>query len=304
MLDAPILFLIFRRPDTTKIVFEAIKKARPSKLFIAADGPRNHIKDEEVRCQKTREVIRVDWPCEVHTLYRDKNLGLRKGVANAIEWLFEHEDRGIILEDDCLPDSSFFMYCETLLEKYKDNRNIMHIGGNNFQNGIPRGKGSYYFSRIAHVWGWATWKRAWQHYEPEMSSYPFFKRENQIQNTFDDKYSQKRWIEMLDRNYLQSSKSWAYRWTFSIFAQNGICISPNVNLVKNIGFGADGTHSFDEEHEHAQLKLQEIKNLMHPSSIEIARDADIFTNLHVFRKPTFFELLKKIYLKVKSLINL
>ena len=170
--NTSILFLIFNRPEETKRVFESIKEAKPSKLYLASDGPRSHVIDEEkiVSEVKLNVLNAIDWDCEVKTLFREKNLGCKIAVSEAISWFFDHEDQGIILEDDCLPSQSFYRFCEELLNIYKNDLRIWHISGDNFQNGIARSEESYYYSKFSHVWGWATWKDRWQHYDVMMKS--------------------------------------------------------------------------------------------------------------------------------------
>lgn len=156
-LKTAVLFLVFNRPETTKTVFEAIRKAKPKRLYIAADGPRKHREGENEKVSSVRQIVTyVDWPCDVKTLFRDENLGCKSAVSGAITWFFNHEEEGIILEDDCLPHPDFFPFCESLLKRYANDERIWVITGNNFQNGIQRGEASYYFSRYNHVWGWAS----------------------------------------------------------------------------------------------------------------------------------------------------
>jgi hypothetical protein len=169
----PILFLIFNRPDTTDKVFEKIREIQPRQLFISADGPRPDRKDEREKCEEARKVIqKIDWKCELKTNFSEKNLGCRVGVSSGIDWFFSQVSKGIILEDDCLPDASFFNFCKVLLEYYRNDERIMHIGGINVQDGRMRGTASYYFSKISHIWGWATWKRAWEKYDVNIRTYP------------------------------------------------------------------------------------------------------------------------------------
>jgi len=191
-LYTPILFLIFNRPDTTQKVFNAIRKAKPKQFFIAADGSPPDREGEIEKCQKSRKIATsVDWDCEVKTLFRDKNLGCKIAISSAIDWFFENVEEGIILEDDCLPHQSFFWFCQELLEYYRNDTRIMHISGDNFQFGRKRGEGSYYFSKYSHVWGWATWRRAWKCFDINMKSFEEFKAENQINSIFQSKQQQK-----------------------------------------------------------------------------------------------------------------
>lgn len=176
-LNVPVLLLIFNRPDTTQRVFHEIRGASPLQLFISADGPRENKPGEFEKCQITRDIVRqVDWDCEVYTNFRDKNLGCKIAVSSAIDWFFENVEEGIILEDDCLPSFSFFRFCEELLEKYRDDERIMQIGGTNLLSEWQRSDDSYYFSKYGAIWGWATWRRAWQYYDVNMKLWPEVKK--------------------------------------------------------------------------------------------------------------------------------
>ena len=162
-LRTPVALLIFNRPDTTERVFNAVAKARPSKLLVVADGPRDSRPGEAARCEQTRAIIkRVDWDCEVITNFADRNMGCKLRVSSGIDWIFEQVEEAIILEDDCLPDPSFFRFCDEMLERYRDNERVGMVSGGNLQFGRHRGTGSYYFSKYTHIWGWASWRRAWK----------------------------------------------------------------------------------------------------------------------------------------------
>lgn len=241
--DTPVLLLVFSRPDTTRRVFEGIRSAAPSKLYVAADGPRPARPREAELCRQTRTIVdQVDWNCDVRTLFRDTNLGCRKAVSSAIDWFFENEEHGIIFEDDCLPDPSFFRFCSELLEKYRDTNNVMTINGSNFQFGEKRGEASYFFSRCPHVWGWATWRRAWQRFDLEMKSFPEFSRENRIDKFFPDGRMRRHYSILLRAAFEARIDSWAYPLLYSVLSHDGLCISPNTNLVENIGWQS-GTHT-------------------------------------------------------------
>ncbi|OUC08639.1 hemolytic protein HlpA-like protein, partial [Litorilinea aerophila] len=165
-MQTPVIFLIFNRPDTTAQVFAEIAKARPRRLLVVADGPRPHRPDDVEKCSATRAVIeRVDWPCEVSCDFAEENLGGRRRISSGLTWAFSQVEAAIVLEDDCLPHPTFFPFCEELLNRYCHDERIMAITGDNFQFGRSRTKYSYYFSRYFHSWGWATWRRAWQHYD-------------------------------------------------------------------------------------------------------------------------------------------
>jgi len=282
----PVLFLIFNRPVTTKKVFEAIRQAKPPRLYIAADGPRPSQKDETKLCDHARKIAtHVDWGCEVKTLFRDENLGCRVAVSSAIDWFFEHEEQGIILEDDCLPSQSFFWYCQELLEHFKNDERIMVVSGNNFQQGKKVTPYSYYFSRYNHCWGWATWKRAWNHYDHDMRLWPDFKRAKGL-----DAWSDRSrlfipyWNKIFNSVAAGQIDSWAYIWTFSCWAQGGMTCLPQVNLVENIGIGEDATHTTKHDKRIDKLQRETVHlPLNHPAIVIRNTIADRYTDKHHFR---------------------
>ncbi len=283
MFNTPILFILFNRPDTTQRVFDAIKAIKPKKLYVTADGPRKGNKNDLENCPKTREIIKVDWDCEVIILYRDENLGCRNAVSNAITWFFNQEEKGIILEDDCLPDLSFFPYCAELLEKYENNEQIMLISGNNFQNGKKHGDASYYFSRYNHIWGWASWRRVWQNYDVDMKSFPEKKKDDFLKSIFPKSKARKYWLNRFERAYRGEINTWDYQWTYTIFSHNGISILPNVNLISNIGFGNQSTHTAKLNNKMANLPTTHLTfPLIHPNTIEINNEADDYTFKTIF----------------------
>lgn len=276
--ETPIAFIIFNRPDTTQKVFEEIRKAKPKKLFVISDGPRNN--EEKKLVEKTRAIIdQVDWDCEVKKNYSEKNLGCKMRVLSGISWFFKQVEYGIILEDDCVPTQSFFPFCEELLEKYKDNKKIMMISGDNFQDGKQRGSGSYYFSRYCHLWGWATWKRAWELCDREMYTYPKFRNGNGMAKIWNDLRIAKHWIHLFDKAYVNKIDTWDYHWLFSIWSRGSVAIIPNTNLVTNIGFDSRATHTKKEDQKISNLPRREmVFPLIHPSTIEINEEADAFSN--------------------------
>jgi FkbM family methyltransferase len=279
-LNTPVLFLIFNRPELTLRVFDEIRKAQPGKLFIAADGPRKEKEGEAEKCEQTRSIVKkIDWQCEVKTLFRDKNLGCRDAVNSAITWFFKNVEEGIILEDDCLPDQSFFTFCQTMLEKHRNNEKIMHIGGVNFQDGQTRGKTSYYFSNNIHIWGWATWKRAWDKYSLEMNSFEEFKKNNELLSTFKNKTIADYHLNNLQKTYNGEIDTWDYQWMYAIWKAKAFSIVPNKNLVTNIGFGADATHT-KEETGIFDIPAKTISGITHPSVIKINDKADEYTFNH------------------------
>ena len=269
----PILFLVFNRPDTTARVFEAIRRARPARLYVAADGARAERQGEAGRCAETRRIATaVDWPCEVRTLFRDQNLGCRLGVSTAIDWFFEHEQEGIIIEDDCVPSPSFFPYCAELLDRYRHDERVMCISGDNPAGSMPRHDASYAFSRYPLIWGWATWRRAWRLYDVDMSNWPRFRDAGRLRGCLDDEFLQRYWREIFNRAAAGEIDSWAYRWTFSCWFNGGLTSVPRLNLVSNIGFGPEATHTLQSDSARANLPVRELQwPLVHPDFV--ARDA-------------------------------
>lgn len=286
--ETAVLFLIFNRPDTTKEVFEAIRKAKPPKLFVAADGPMPDKPGEWEKCQKVREIATaVDWDCEVKTLFRDTNLGCKVAVSRAIDWFFQHVEEGIILEDDCLPTQSFFWFCQELLEKYRYDERVMMISGDNFQFGRKRTDYSYYFSRFNHIWGWASWRRAWKHFDVNMKLWPEIRDGGWLNDWLGDKKRVEYWTQIFEKVYKGKIDTWDYQWTFACWVQNGLSILPNVNLVSNIGFG------FDAVHTKGQSKFNDMKTepvvfpLSHPKYILRDSVADAFNDRSMFSTQPF-----------------
>ncbi|MEW5894790.1 MAG: nucleotide-diphospho-sugar transferase [Candidatus Omnitrophota bacterium] len=294
MFNTPILFLIFNRPDLTLQVFERIAAIQPTRLYIAADGPRPNYANDNILCSQCREIIdKINWKCDVKTLFRPTNLGCKKAVSEAITWFFQHEEDGIILEDDCLPDESFFLFCQEMLNRYRMDERIMHISGDNFQNGEKRGEGDYYFSLYNHIWGWATWRRAWQlciNEAIDFNDINRFIKEN-IQTNWGKNY----WYDILYKVRNNRIDTWDYYWTFRIWANKGISILPNKNLIKNIGFNAMGTH-IKERPANITQTLESMPPSYHdPIKIHVDRDADLVTERVFFqRRPLILRATKKL----------
>lgn len=277
-LSTPVAFIIFNRPDLTKKVFERIAQAKPEKLLVVADGPR--FPEEEERCTKAREAIKIiNWDCEVLTNYSDTNLGCKRRVSSGLDWVFSEVEEAIILEDDCLPTLSFFYFCEELLNYYRHDERIMMISGDNFQNGQSRTSHSYYFSKYSHIWGWASWRRAWQHYDVEMKTWPEYSDLDLICSVCENIYEQKYWIDIFDRVYNSSIDTWDYQWLYTCWSQSGLSILPNQNLVSNIGFGSGGTHTTSDS-SWANLHTFDVWNLSHPSFVTRNVEADTYTFDH------------------------
>ena len=245
-MDTPVLLLTWRRPHTLRQVIDAIRPVAPTRLFVACDGPNPERPGEAEKVAATRQVIEqeIDWPCQIERFYSDVNQGCRLGVSRAITWFFDQVEEGIILEDDCVPHPDFFPYCQTLLDRYRCDTRVWCISGSNFQKGQLRGDGSYYFSRYNHCWGWASWRQCWQQYDGELNQWLSLRDSGLLQTVFEDPtelaYWQRIWQLLLDTG---KPDSWAYCWTFTCLANGGLTALPNRNLVSNVGFGDDATHT-------------------------------------------------------------
>ncbi len=304
-LTTPVAFLIFNRPDLTEKVFNEIAKAKPKKLLVVADGPRN--KEDAVKCQQVRAVIeKVDWECEVSKNYSDVNLGCRKRVSSGIDWVFSQVEEAIILEDDCLPAPSFFYFCQSLLEYYRNDTRIFCISGNNFQFNNSRTNYTYYFSKYTHIWGWATWRRAWKHYDEKMSSWPDFKKSDLLRACSENIYERYWWSKFFESTYNGLIDTWDYQWLYTCWTQNGLTVIPNVNLVSNIGVRHDSTHKIN--HKLAYIPVNKINHINHPEFIIRNQMADQFSLNNIFEF-TFINLvrsklsLSKIIWKIRNLIS-
>jgi hypothetical protein len=281
----PVLLLVFNRPDKTQIVFERIRLLKPKFFYIAADGARMNKDNELQKCNEVRAIVEnIDWDCEPKFLYRDENLGCSMAIVSAIDWFFEREEVGIIIEDDCLPDLSFFPYCTELLKKYQDDMRVMMISGTNL--GMKSGNSSYFFSKYGQIWGWATWRRAWMNYE----------RNIQI-NDKELKYSSIREKIFWERNF--SRIIWDVQWAvYSIWKNNGISILPNVNLISNIGFDSEGTNYKDENSAHSRIEISSISfPLIHPDFIEMNPEFDSKFFKQIYYK-SLYQMLHMLFLKV------
>jgi hypothetical protein len=292
MLEVPVLFIIFRRPELTRRVFEEIRRARPRQLLVAADGPR-HPEDAEA-CARARAIVdEVDWACDVRTRFSDRNQGCKVGVSSAITWAFESVEEAIILEDDCLPSPSFFPYCRELLERYRDDERIMAISGDRFQPGPSQGGTSYEFSVFPFIWGWATWRRAWRHYDVAIGRWQELRATSWLADWLRHEDGAAYFADLFDRVVHGRIDSWDHQWTFACWAQHALAAVPAVNLVTNIGFGEGATHTGEEGHPSSCLPTFELSTpLTHPWGVWRNEAADRFTFDHYFlpRRPGSLQL--------------
>jgi len=271
-LNTAVLFLIFNRPDTTKQVFQQIRKARPPRLYVAADGPRKNNPTDFEKCTKAREIAtNVDWECEVRTLFQENNIGCGPGPVTGISWFFKNEEYGIILEDDCNPSLSFFPFCEELLDKYKCDNRIFHINGNNFganEEKFYTSNYSYHFGTMPQAWGWASWRRAWRNFDWEISNLDEVQSNEYLSKVFSNNKHFKRQLQrwkLVERGRIDT---WDFQWQFSVISNHGLTIVPKLNLISNIGFGEDATHTHSTNSDKSSISAKEISfPITHPITV-------------------------------------
>lgn len=302
----PVLLIVFNRLDTTQKVFKAIQKYQPTTLYVSSDGPRINYSDEKQHCDKVRTWIldNIDWNCEVKTLFQEKNLGCGLGPSTAISWFFEQEDEGIILEDDCIPHSDFFQLCEELLPYYRNSDQISIISGCNFdlQNSYKTND-SYFYSVFPYTWGWATWRKNWKDFEYTLSEWTKLDQKKFLKNIFTEKEYYLNWKERFDYLCYNNIKDiWDYQFFFQCFKKQQMSIVPNVNMISNIGFGENATHTRSENNPKMSLDLESMEfPLIHPSSFKRNINYDIFLqrlNYGVVEQISLFKKAKRLVKKI------
>ena len=292
-LDTPVVLLVYNRPELTQRLVAALAEVRPRTLLIVADGPRS--REDEVRCGEVRALLEVvPWDCHVHRNYADRNLGVRDRPSSGIDWAFTIVDEAIILEDDCLPAPSFFPFCAELLSHYRDDERVMQIGGSNFQRGLSRSSYGYYFSIYFHLWGWATWRRAWRHYDVNMTRWPELKRQGLLESLPISGAARRHWSRILDRTSTGQVRTWDFQWQFAMWSQYGLAAVADTNLISNIGFGAGATHTTDLTW-HSEMPTGHYELRGHPSVITADRAADDveFAGRHLHQTPLSQRLISR-----------
>ncbi len=283
-LDTPVALMMFNRADLTARVFDAIRQARPRRLFVVADGPRTPA--EAPRCAAARDAIRVDWDCELVTNYSEVNLGCKRRVASGISWVFEQCEEAIILEDDTLPSPSFFPFCQALLARYRDDERVMNIAGTNLypRPYPPERRETYYFMRYGATCGWASWRRAWKHFDLDMTDWPAFKRQGRMKEIFESRAEQWFWTMLFDAQHGGEIDTWDYQWLFCRLAQGGLSATASVNMVANLGFRSDGTHTTHQMPKHWQpaQHAHDLADIVHPEYVLPHRDADTYYFEEIF----------------------
>jgi len=280
-MNTAVAFFIFRRPEYTRRVWAELCKTKPPVLLLVADGPRDE--QDRLKCEATRAIVElVDWPCDVRRNYAPVNMGCRDRMASGLNWVFGEVEEAIILEDDCLPNQSFFTFCESLLDYYRNDNRVMHIGGNNIQMKSNQDPEGYYFSNCVHVWGWATWRRAWRHYKLNVDDWPQVRDAGLLRSICRSREECAFWGRAFDRQYRGASKTWDYSWVFTVWAQHGVAIVPGVNLVSNIGLGADSTHQQDDKW-YMNMQTEPMAGIRHPKTMMVNVDADRWTYDKMFK---------------------
>ena len=304
-LTTPVAFVIFKRPDTTEKVFQAIRQAKPKKLLIVADAPRIDRLYEVEQCAMTRAIVdQVDWDCEVLKNYAEANMGCKKRLFSGLDWVFEQVEEAIILEDDCLPHSSFFQFCQELLDRYREDNRVATIVGQNVQSGCKRTDYSYYFSLHNRCWGWASWRRAWQLNDPDMRLWEEIRQKKLLNDILNNAQAVKYWNRIFQETYDGNIDTWDYQWTLACWVQSQLSITPSVNLISNIGFGGSATHSMNAQDSFARrfanMPTESIQfPLNHPPFV--IRDVEADT----YMQKTFFNtsLLGSIKMTAKRLFK-
>lgn len=282
-MSAPIAYIVFNRPDLTERTFAILRNQKPTQLFIIADGPRSGNLTDQERCAAVRAIVeQVDWTCEVYRNYSDFNLGLKRRVSTGLDWVFNQVDRAIILEDDCLAHPDFFNFTNQLLNYYENDERISVITGQNLQYGRLIGNQSYYFSIYPHCWGWATWRRSWKFYRGDILFWSVWSKSSDWRRKIPDHVERSHWGRVFNDVYTDSIDSWAYPWTASLWRYGGLTVTPNVNLVSNIGFGEDATHTKVVNSPLAEIPALPLGELFHPINVERNIEADrwVFDNVY------------------------
>jgi hypothetical protein len=281
VLEKPVLLLIYRRPDKTRETFAAIRQARPKRLYVSAAGPATEA--DQPDCDAARAIIdEVDWDCEVRRNFMHENRGCRVNVSRGISWALAQEDEMIILEDDCVATPAFFRFCAELLDRYRDNERVMSISGTNFLFGHQATNHSYFWSRYPNIWGWATWKRAWDFYDADLALWPQTKVDGSLDTIFDQFRPRVYWRMVLDIVAAGKLDAWDFVWFLSCWLRGGLSAQPTVNLVRNIGFDASATHT-KKANKLARMPVADLRfPLDHPPDVQRNRKADNLIERQVY----------------------
>jgi hypothetical protein len=295
MIKTPVVLICFNRPVLTKKVFNQIKKKKPSKLFIIMDGPRPENFKDEQNVKKVKKIFRkVNWKCKVYKNYAKSNLGLKDRVITGLNWVFRKVDKAIILEDDCYPSDIFFDFCDKMLSFYQKNKKVSVITGNNFQK-KPINNNSYYFSKYSHIWGWATWRRTWKLFNDNDHRIEKYLKSSNFKNQCKRFDEQKYWSDMHSQIKRGILKSWAYYFLLSMWKNNGLTLTPNLNLVKNLGINYKSSSNLNDPSLQVEIsKTESIFPLVHPNFVKVSEEADNFVFYSIFKKNIKIRIINKV----------
>lgn len=304
LFETPIALIIFNRPDKVERLLKVIRQIKPSKLFIIADGPRPDRPDDLKKCEMTRAVFeKIDWHCEVFKRYSDVNLGCGLNPSAGITWVFSQVEEAIILEDDCIPDLSFFRFCQELLERYRYDQRVMHIAGSNYCTRDERVASSYSFSRYTLIWGWATWRRAWQHYDFDLKHWEQIRETSFLQDVLNgNQHDVRNWTRIFQTIYENHQDCWDYQWKFTCWQQGGLGVLPRVNLISNIGYDSEAAHTTLENQPYINLPSEAMEfPLKHPIAITRNFHADNVIQATLFDwYPKFFD---RVHRKIRKIFK-
>ena len=288
--NTPILFLTYKRFDTAKKVFESIKNIQPKKLYFVSNAPKNNDDCEIDKVLMVRDLIKqINWDCELITLFRDSHLDVKESITFSIDWFFSLEDKGIILEDDCVATQSFYYFCQELLEYYKNDDKVFSIAGCCFLEDSSLIENEYRFSNHTYIWGWATWKRAWSKYDINMLKWPDFKKSKNFKSLFNNFLIRFYWTDIFNKVYKKKIKTWDYQWVYTVWLNKGISIIPNRNLVTNIGFGIDSNFTHDTSSLEANMDISDIKFPLSHNGKEILNKVErSFVEKKIYKITIFF----------------
>ena len=302
----PIAYIVFNRPAHTRKTFEAIRAYRPHHLFIIADGPRKRHPDDKTKCAEVRSIVSdVDWPCKLHFNFSDENLGCGYRVSSGLDWVFQSVDRAIVLEDDCLASPEFFVFCDILLDKYRDDPRVWMVNGNSYQPENHWGDGSYYFSKYQDCWGWATWRRAWKHYDHEMSFLRAWQSSDSWRLCFPTSSERKYFSELFSQALRRKRDVWDYQWDACVLFHGGLAATPNANLVLNIGFDREATHTKNPICSDRWKRTGLTLPIHHPENVEQNIAADEYNRINVridSSKPFPLRALARVLYSLKRLV--
>lgn len=285
----PVLFMVFNRPEKTKQVWDQIRKAKPKKLYISADGARSNLPDDKIKCEQVREMVsKVDWDCDVKYLFHENNLGCSFAGKTAFDWVFSQEEEMIELEDDTVPSQSFFWFVQEALEKYKHAENVGYITGQNFM-GINSGSASYFFSHYGGSSGWATWKRVYQQWDYKLSEFKKYAYEKEFISNFDSKFEYKYWLRRFEHYFNCGGNTYDLQSVFLVFKNDLINIIPNKNFITNIGFDFEGSNYNGGDEKFANKPRFELNDLIHPRIVERDKAIDKKIFKYHFQSKSEFE---------------